>query len=111
MKKVAAIATLILAASLIQGRAAEEAQKNWEEHCAKCHGKDGKADTKMGQKLKVRDLTDAKVQSSFTDEQAFKDIKQGMTVEGKKVMPGFAEKLTDEDIKALVSHVRTLKKK
>src|SRR5438552_3953389 len=42
------------------------------DNCTKCHGDDGKGQTKMGQKLQVRDYTDAKVQDSFTDDQAFK---------------------------------------
>ncbi|MBM3853789.1 MAG: cytochrome c, partial [Verrucomicrobia bacterium] len=31
---------------------------NWNEHCSKCHGADGKGQTKMGKKLGLRDLTD-----------------------------------------------------
>lgn len=110
MKKLIVIAALLFAASMVQTRA-DDAQKNWDHHCAMCHGKDGKGHTRMGQRLKTGDLTDPKVQSTFTDKQAVKNIKDGLTLNGKKVMPGFSSKLSDEDIKALVVHLRTLKKK
>ena len=45
-------------------------QSNWDSHCAQCHGKNGHADTKMGKNLNAKDLTDPKVQASFTDAQA-----------------------------------------
>jgi mono/diheme cytochrome c family protein len=78
------------------------------EHCAKCHGDNGKGDTKMGTKLGARDYTDAAVQSSFTDEQAFKSIKEGLKKDGKTLMKPF--ELSDEDIKASVAYLRTFKK-
>ena len=52
---------------------------------------------------------DPKVQALFTDEKAFAAIKEGVK-EGDKSKMKPAEKLTDEEIKALVSYVRTLKK-
>ena len=55
---------------------AADAAANWKEYCAKCHGEAGKGDTKMGKKLSITDLTEAKVQAKFTDEQAFKAMKE-----------------------------------
>jgi cytochrome c6 len=78
------------------------------DNCAKCHGDDGKGATKMGQKLGARDYTDATVQASFTDDQGFKSIKEGMKKEGKTLMK--ASELSDDDIKASVTYLRTLKK-
>jgi cytochrome c6 len=46
------------------------------DNCTKCHGDDGKGQTKMGQKLQARDYTDAAVQSSFTDAEGFKAVKE-----------------------------------
>jgi mono/diheme cytochrome c family protein len=80
----------------------------YSDHCAKCHGDDGKGDTKMGHKLGARDYTDATVQSSFTDEQAFKSIKEGMKKDDKTLMR--PSDLSDEDIKASIAYLRTLKK-
>ena len=76
--------------------------------CAKCHGEDGKGQTKMGLKLEARDYTDAKVQDSVTDEKAFKSIKEGMKKEDKTLMK--PSELSDEDIKASIAYLRTFKK-
>jgi cytochrome c553 len=83
--------------------------ETWTKDCASCHGKDGKAQTPMGKKLGMKDLTDAKVQAALTDEQATKDIKEGVTEDGKTKMKPFADKLSDDEVKALVAHVRSLK--
>jgi cytochrome c553 len=89
---------------------AADAASNWTESCAKCHGPDGKGDTKMGKKLSIADLTDPKIQAKFTDEEAFKSIKSGRTDENGKTTMKAVEGLSDADINALVAHVRTLKK-
>lgn len=81
----------------------------WEKSCQKCHGPDGKGNTKMGQKMGVKDLTDAKTQASFKDEDAFKAIKEGIK-DGDKTKMRPAEGVSDDDIKALVAKVRTLAK-
>jgi cytochrome c553 len=81
----------------------------WNMNCAACHGKDGKGQTMMGRKLEIKDLTDAKVQAALTDAQATKDIKEGITESGQTKMKAFGEKLSDDDVKALVAHIRTFK--
>lgn len=101
--------TIIFASAALTGYAADAAS-NWSDSCAKCHGAEGKGDTKMGKKLSISDLTDAKVQAKFTDEQAFKAMKEGIKDEGGKTTMKPVEGLTDDDIKALVAYVRTLKK-
>ena len=82
---------------------------NWTKHCGSCHGKTGKGDTKAGKKADVKDLTDPKYQATFTDEQAFKAVKEGLK-DGDKIKMKPAEGVTDDEIKALVAYVRTLKK-
>jgi mono/diheme cytochrome c family protein len=89
---------------------AADAKANWDNHCAQCHGATGKGDTKMGRMLNAMDLTDTKKQASFTDAQAAVAIKDGVKQNGKTTMKAFAGKLTDDEIKALVAYVRTLKK-
>lgn len=89
---------------------AADATANWEEHCASCHGADGRGETKMGRKLKIRDLTDATYQATFTDEDAAKAMKEGVKDEKGKTQMKPIEGLSDDDIKALVAHVRNLKK-
>src|SRR5882757_1432970 len=87
-----------------------EAKENWDNLCAKCHGAEGKGDTKMGQKLGCKDFTDAKVQGEMKDDAATKAIKEGLkSADDKTLMKPF-ETLSDDEIKALVAYVRGLKK-
>ena len=109
MKTISYIAVSLLAVSATSMRAGS-AQENWNKDCAQCHGKTGAADTKMGQKLSAKDLTDPKVQASFTDAEAAKAIKEGLKENGKTVMKAFGDKLSDEEVAALVAFIRTLKK-
>ena len=87
-----------------------EVAANWSEHCAKCHGEDGKGQTKMGRKLDITDLTDAKVQGRFTDADAMKAMKEGIKDKNDKVTMKPIDGLTGDDMKALVQYVRALKK-
>jgi cytochrome c553 len=89
---------------------AADVQESWDKQCAKCHGADGAGQTAMGKKLKLKDYTDASVQASFTDEEAVKAIKEGVKEDGKTKMKGYADSLSDEEINALVAHVRSFKK-
>jgi cytochrome c553 len=89
---------------------AEEAKVNFSVKCAGCHGKEGKGDTAMGQKMGARDFTDPKVQATLKEEECFKAIKEGLKKDEKVLMRPFAEKLTDAEIKALVAYVRALAK-
>jgi cytochrome c553 len=100
------IAGIVLTGSVY----AADAAANWTDKCAKCHGADGKGDTKMGKKLSIADLTDAKTQSGFTDEQALKAIKEGLKDKSGKVAMKPIEGLSDSDAQGLVAFVRTLKK-
>jgi cytochrome c553 len=108
MKKIILItATFGFAAAL--SASAADGKTNWDSLCAKCHGADGKGQTKMGQKLGVKDLTDAKVQADLKDDAAFKTIKEGKKdADGKTLMKAF-DSLSDEEIKGLVTFVRGLK--
>jgi mono/diheme cytochrome c family protein len=109
MKAIVSIIITLLVASAYSAHAAD-AKANWDANCAQCHGKSGNADTKMGKTLNAKDLTDPKVQSEFTDAKATQSIKEGVKENGKTTMKAFGGKLTDEEIKALVAYVRTLKK-
>jgi mono/diheme cytochrome c family protein len=105
--------TLMLAAmfgfAVVLNVSAADAKSNWDSLCAKCHGEDGKGQTKMGQKVGVKDLTDAKVQAEIKDDAAFKTIKEGKKdADGKTLMKAF-DTLSDEEIKGLVTYVRGLK--
>ena len=109
MKTIIALTVGVLIATTLSVLAAD-AKTNWANDCAQCHGPDGKANTKMGKMLNAKDLTDPKVQASFTDAKAAETIKNGVKQNGKTTMKAFGGKLTDDEIKALVAYVRTLKK-
>jgi len=109
MKKILVLGIAAMAVATLSARA-DDAKTTYDQNCAICHGADGKGQTKMGQKLGVKDFTDAKVQSALTDDAATKAIKEGMKdADGKTLMKPF-DSLSDDDIKGLVAYIRTLKK-
>jgi cytochrome c553 len=101
--------TIALLGAAVVARA-DNAKVNWQMHCAMCHGKKGQANTPAGRMLGAPDLSQAKVQASFTDEQAFKAIKEGVEKDDRRRMKSFAGELTDTDIRELVNYLRTFKK-
>jgi mono/diheme cytochrome c family protein len=109
MKPIFSLALLLLMGSTMSLRAAG-VRANWDANCVPCHGKEGKADTTMGKALKAKDFSDPAAQASFTDAKAIESIKNGIKENGKTKMTPFVDKLTDDEIKALVAYVRTLKK-
>jgi cytochrome c553 len=110
MKKLIVLGVAILVAGAVSARAAD-AKEIYEKDCAKCHGADGKGKTKMGEKLGVKDHTDAKVQSEMKDEEMAKAIKEGVKEkETEKIkMKAFSD-LSDVEVKALVAYIRAFKK-
>jgi mono/diheme cytochrome c family protein len=111
MKTIKITTACIIILGLVAALArAEEAKALWDKNCAACHGKDGKGNTTMGRKSGVRDYTDPKVQKSLDDTNAFKAVKLGLTKDGKERMKPFADKLTDDEIKALVTNIKTFKR-
>ena len=109
MKKIV-VAAIILGSAVVLNVRAADAKANWDSQCAKCHGEDGKGQTKIGQKLGVKDFTDAKVQADLKDDAAAKTIKEGKKdSDGKTLMKPF-DTLSDDEVKALVAYVRAFKK-
>jgi cytochrome c551/c552 len=109
MKKTLFLALAFSAAALISASAGD-VKEIFEKTCSKCHGPDGKGQTKMGQKVGIKDYTDAKVQGGFTDEEAFKALKEGLKDKDGKILMKPAENVTDADIKALIAQMRGFKK-
>jgi mono/diheme cytochrome c family protein len=101
------IATLALPAVVTY---AGEAKAIYDKDCAKCHGADGKGQTKMGQKLGVKDYTDAKVQAAMKDEAMAKAIKEGAKDKDGKTVMKPAEGVTEEEVKGLIALIRGFKK-
>jgi len=110
MKKIILFAAMFGLAAALNVKA-DGAKDNWDSLCAKCHGPEGKGDTKMGTKLGCKDFTDATVQAGIKDDAAFKALKEGLkSDDDKTLMKPFGDQLSDDDIKALVAYVHTLKK-
>ena len=109
MKKILLLGVAVVAMAALSA-CADDAKAIYEKDCAKCHGADGKGQTKMGQKLGVKDYTDAKVQSELKDDDAVEAIKVGLKDKEGKVLMKPAESLSDSDIKGLVAYVRAFKK-
>jgi cbb3-type cytochrome c oxidase subunit III len=83
---------------------AGKGQEIFQEQCVGCHGPDGHAQTDMGKKVGAADLTSGAVQRQ-SDSQLEKVIKNG-----KKKMPSFDDKLSDEETRALIVYIRQLGK-
>ena len=109
MKKLLVIGIAAMAVATLSARA-DDAKTTYDASCAKCHGADGKGDTKMGQKLGAKDFTDAKVQADMKDDAAIKAIKEGVKDADGKTLMKPAEGLSDADISGLVAYMRTFKK-
>ena len=104
------ILTLALALASVFSLRAADAKENWEKNCQKCHGADGKGQTPMGKKLKIKDYSDPKVQAELKDDAMVKSIKEGKKEGDTTRMKAFAEVLNDDEIKAMVKYFRTLAK-
>jgi mono/diheme cytochrome c family protein len=90
---------------------ADKTERTWQAKCGSCHGDDGKAQTKKGQEMGMKDMTAAAWQKERTDAQIQKAIEDGLdkTVDGKKQqMDAYKEKLRPEQIADLVKYVRGL---
>jgi cytochrome c6 len=103
---------LLTALALVAGAsiaAAAPVAENWDNNCTKCHGADGKGQTKVGKKLNLKDYTDAKVQAEMKDADMTKAITDGISENGKEKMKSFKDDLTADEIKDLVAYVRKFK--
>jgi mono/diheme cytochrome c family protein len=88
---------------------ADEAKQLFADNCVRCHGADGKGNTKMGRKLRIKDLTSPKLQARLTSDRISEAIRDGsQDSEGKERMPSFADKLTEQQRAAVATYVKTL---
>ncbi|MEI6392265.1 MAG: cytochrome c [Verrucomicrobiota bacterium] len=110
MKKIIPLTIALLAIPALSLCAADGKALYVDKGCAKCHGEDGKGETKMGKKSGAKDYTNAKVQEELKDDAAIKAIKDGYKDKDGKVVMKPSDGLSDEDIKALVAYMRTFKK-
>ncbi len=107
LKLFSLLTVLSLATSVAQ---AADARTNWDTNCAKCHGPDGKGQTKMGRQLQVKDYTDATVQAGMKDEDMLRIVTEGVKDGKKDKMPAYKDKLSADEVKDVVALVRSMKK-
>ena len=83
----------------------DEGAKIYAEKCSVCHGPNGKGDGPGGAALnpKPRDHTNGAYMNARTDDQLLEVIRNG-----KGNMPAWKSVLTDEQIHAVLKHVRSL---
>lgn len=89
----------------------EAGKDNYIGNCSPCHGEAGKGDgplaDTLGDGLKARNLSDAQLLSTRTDEFLFKVVKSGGVAVGlSESMPSWKETFTDAEIKQIVQYVR-----
>lgn len=94
---------LALAVVLLVGMSAraDDSGPLYKSKCSVCHGPDGKGDTTMGKKLGAHDFRSPEVQK-LSDA----DLTQIIT-KGKNKMPAYEKTLTSDDIKGLVTYIRS----
>ena len=109
MKKLAI--TLTVAATAAATLFAADVPVLYDQHCVSCHAKDGSGNTKMGRKSGAKDYRDPKVREEVKDDKALIAVKEGITEKGQERMKPFKDKLNDEEIKALIGHLKDLGKK
>jgi cytochrome c6 len=98
----------LLALSMCSTAMADSAADIYKAKCKGCHGEDGKAQTKVGKKEKMADISTAEWQSKHSDEDIRTVISDGSKDNAK--MKPFKDKLSAEEIASLVKYIRTLKK-
>jgi len=98
-------AMILLAASIAAPAFAQSAGADtYKAKCAMCHGPDGTAAVPMGKMYKIPSFKDPD-QIKATDAAL-----EAITKDGKGKMPAYNGKLTDAQIKDVVTFIRTLQK-
>ena len=99
----AVTAVLLVAGSMGFAQSAGEA--TYKAKCQMCHGATGAGDTPAGKAMKVKPFNDPEV-AKMSDAALIGVVKNG---QGK--MPAYQDKLTDAQIKDVVTYIRGLEKK
>jgi len=77
---------------------AEDGKAVFAAKCASCHGPDGKGQTKMGEKLGVKDLTKTTLSQA--------DVQKTIETGKPPKMTPYKGKLSDSEIKAVAEYVK-----
>jgi len=103
--RISVVSVIFLAASVVVPAFAQApGADTYKAKCAMCHGADGLATSTMAKNMKIL---------SFKDPAMVKAPNAQLiasTKNGKGTMKGFSGKLTDDQIKDVISYIRTLQK-
>jgi Cytochrome c, mono- and diheme variants len=96
------VSAITLFGLLVSGCAlADEGTDTYKKRCAACHGATGAGDTMIGKNQKIRSLRSPDVQKQ-SDDELFNVISKG-----RYKMPAYDRKLSREQIRELVHHIRS----
>ena len=98
-------AVTALAFAGVPARAQDGEAALYKTKCAACHGADAKGETAVGKADKIRDLGSADVQ-----QQSDADLTT-IIASGKGKMPAYGKSLKPEQVKDLITYIRSLAKK
>ncbi len=102
MKPTAAFLLLAICAAPLLAGGGPDGASIFKSKCAMCHGPDGSGNTAMGKSMKLRPLGSREVQSQKDPQLT------AIIADGKNKMPGYKGKLSPDEIKQLVRHIRSL---
>ena len=82
-----------------------KARELFDNHCARCHGKDGRAQTPVARQRKVQDLSEC----ALPDDEIARQILEGTHSKTNSFkMPPFKDKLSRQEVESLVSLVKLI---
>jgi mono/diheme cytochrome c family protein len=106
--KIRSVLLLSLTLATAAQAADEAATELWTAKCKSCHGPDGRAQTQMGKKESIVDISQPAWQQAQTDADIREVIADGSP--RNKKMKAYKDKLTPQQIDALVAYIRGMKK-
>lgn len=86
---------------------AADGRETFEQHCIACHGADGRARTPAGKKLGAKDLGESRLPDAEIEKQILDGVRDA---KASHRMPPFREKLSRDEVAALVVYVKTFRK-
>ncbi len=96
-KRITKLALVLAVAFTAVSARADSAAAIFEKKCATCHGKDGKGQTKMGEKMGIKDLTATTASAAEVEK---------VVADGRNKMPAFKGKLSDAEIKDVAAYIK-----
>jgi mono/diheme cytochrome c family protein len=105
MKAILRISAILVCAGAVASAGAEPAAGVYKTKCVMCHGPLGDASTPAGKALKV---------PSFSSEAVLKETDANLLAiaeNGKGKMPGWHDKLSEDQLKDLIAFIHTMQKK